>query len=500
MRIRTLLAASAPLAFLAAQDAPAQITDPLPDPVAKRGLEVEIQDVVRLPRTLGSLHASQDVNPAGWARVSFVRDAQDGRRFTNDQRGYLYQLHEDGELTLYADFAAAFPLAVYNRLESGFIGFGFHPEFADNGLFYTVHGEWSFANPREPDFIPPGYSDGDVTHHNVITEWRANDPSADSFEGTRRELLRVAHVTANMSHPFGYVGFNPTAEPGDPDYGLLYTSGSDLGFSNGGGPNANNPSQTQRTDSVVTAILRIDPRSPSESGGVKGLGDYTIPEINHFHTDGDPGTLGEIYAHGFRNAHRISWDLTDGTMFALDIGMNHIEEVNIVHEGGNYGWMDREGYWENGMIRPGGALNQLYELPADVLDGSIEDEYTYPVAIYDHNEGRAISGGFAYHGQIEALRGKFVFGDLQRGRVFAADLDALKAADDGVPSTVAPVEEVQLFVRDANGEPVYVSFRDLINQANGVESARADMHLSRSRDGEIFVTSRQDGWIRMLVP
>ncbi len=500
MRIRTLLAACAPLAFLAAQDATAQITDPLPDPVAKRGLEVEIQDVVRLPRTLGSLHASQDVNPAGWARVSFVRDAPDGRRFTNDQRGYLYQLHEDGELTLYADFAAAFPLAVYNRLESGFIGFGFHPEFADNGLFYTVHGEWSFANPREPDFIPPGYSDGDVTHHNVITEWRANDPSADSFEGTRRELLRVAHVTANMSHPFGYVGFNPTAEPGDPDYGLLYTSGSDLGFSNGGGPNANNPSQTQRTDSVVTAILRIDPRSPSESGGVKGLGDYTIPEINHFHTDGDPETLGEIYAHGFRNAHRISWDLTDGTMFALDIGMNHIEEVNIVHEGGNYGWMDREGYWENGMIRPGGALNQLYELPADVLDGSIEDEYTYPVAIYDHNEGRAISGGFAYHGQIEALRGKFVFGDLQRGRVFAADLDALKAADDGVPSTVAPVEEVQLFVRDANGEPVYVSFRDLINQANGVESARADMHLSRSRDGEIFVTSRQDGWIRMLVP
>lgn len=500
MRISTLLVPFAPLALLAAHDAPAQITDPLPDPVAKKGTEVEIRDVVRLPRTLGQMHASQDVNPAGWARVSFVRDLPDGRRFANDQRGYLYELHDDGELTLYADFAGAFPLAVYNRLESGFIGFDFHPEFADNGLFYTVHGEWSFANPREPDFIPPGYGDSDVTHHNVITEWRANDPAASAFEGTRRELLRVAHVTANMSHPFGYVGFNPTAAPGDPDYGLLYTSGSDLGFSNGGGPNANNPTQTQRTDSVVTAILRIDPRSPSETGGIKGLGDYTIPEINHFQADGDPDTLGEIYAHGFRNAHRISWDLTDGTMFALDIGMNHIEEVNIVHEGGNYGWMDREGYWENGMIRPGGALNQLYELPADVLDGSTEDEYTYPVAIYDHNEGRAISGGFAYHGEIEALRGKFVFGDLQRGRVFAADLDALKAADDGVPGTVAPVEEVQLFVRDENGNPVYVSFRDLIDEANGVESTRADMHLSRSRDGEIFVTSRQDGWIRMLVP
>ena len=40
-----------------------------------------------------------------------------------------------------ADVAAAFPLAIYNRLESGFIGFAFHPEFAKNGLFYTVHSE-----------------------------------------------------------------------------------------------------------------------------------------------------------------------------------------------------------------------------------------------------------------------------------------------------------------------------------------------------------------------
>ena len=182
----------------------------------------------------------------------------------------------------------------------------------------------------------------------------------------------------------GAVEFNPTARPGSPDYGLLYTSGSDLGFSNGGGPNANNPSATQRLDSVITAILRIDPRSPSETRGVKGLGDYTIPADNKFQADGDPKTLGEIYAYGFRNAHRLSWDLTDGTLFVGDIGMNHIEEVNIVRNGGNYGWMKREGYWENGMIRPGGALNQLYELPGDVLRGASRDEFIYPVAIYDH--------------------------------------------------------------------------------------------------------------------
>ncbi|MED5534693.1 MAG: PQQ-dependent sugar dehydrogenase [Pseudomonadota bacterium] len=501
MRIRTSLFIIILIAFSQAHIVSAQITaNPLPASIEKRGLMVQIRDVVRLPETLGRLHPDQDVNPAGWARVSFVRDAPDGRRFANDSRGFLYLLRDDAEPSIYLNFGSLFPLTVYNRLESGFIGFSFHPEFTQNGLFYTVHGERAFTNSGPPDFIPPGYSNTDVTHHNVITEWHANDPVANIFDGTRRELLRVAHVTRNMSHPFGYVGFNPTAKPGDSDYGLLYTSGSDLGFSNGGGPNSENPIQTQRLDSVVTAILRIDPRSPTETNGTKGLGNYTIPEINPFAGDDNPDTLGEIYAYGFRNAHRISWDLTDGTMFATDIGMNHIEEVNIVHEGGNYGWMPREGYWENGMIRPGGALNQLFELPEDVLSGQTKDEYLYPVAIYDHNDGRAISGGFAYHGRIDALRGKFVFGDLQRGRLFAADLVALKAADDGVPRTVAPVEEIQLYTLDASGNRVFVSFRELIERTNGAQALRADMHLSRTQDGEIFITSRQDGMIRMLVP
>lgn len=477
----------------------AQIANPLPAPVDKRGLMVEIRDVVRLPETRTLRPADQDVTPAGWARASFVRDLPDGRRFANDSRGFLY-LVEGNKTSVYADVGAAFPLAAYNRLESGFIGFDFHPEFARNGLFYTVHTERVAGNPAVPNFVPPGFTAAQATYHNVITEWHANDPAARTFTGTRRELLRVAHIVQNLTHPFGAVEFNPTAKPGSPDYGLLYTSGSDLGFSNGGGPHANNPGQTQRLDSVITAILRFDPRSPKETNGVKGLGDYTLPPNNKFAADGDPKTLGEIYAYGFRNAHRLSWDLTDGTMFAADIGMNHIEEINIVHEGGNYGWMKREGYWENGMPRPGGALDQLFELPPDVLNGQSRDEFTYPVAIYDHNDGVAVSGGFAYHGAIRALRGKFIFGDVNRGRVFAADLAAMKAADDGVPGTVAPVEEVQLYVRDADGKRVYTSFRELVERTMGATMARADLHLSRSRDGELLLTSRQDGTIRMLVP
>lgn len=479
--------------------APAQVSDPIPTPIDNQGLRVEIVEIARLPDSRGLHPAAEDVAPNARARVSYVRDLPDGRRFANDSRGLLYELGEDNEPSLYLDLTAVFPQAAYTDLESGFIGFEFHPAFAQNGLFYTVHAETAQGNAAPLSFIPPGFSPEDVTYHNVITEWAAADPQAGVFEGTRRELLRAGQVVENLYHPFGHVGFNPTAQPGGADYGLLYTSGSDFGFSNGGGPNGEDSSQLQRLDTVVGAILRIDPRSPSESGGMQGVGDYTIPPNNPFASDDDPGTLGEIYAHGFRNAHRLSWDLSDGTMFASDIGNSHIEEINIVHAGGNYGWMQREGFFDNGIDIPGSDMGQVHSLPFGILNGTIEDGFTYPVAVYDHDEGVAITAGFAYRGSVPALAGKFVFGDIQRGRLFAADLAEMKAADDGVPGTVARVEEIQLYVRDAGGNETDVTLWELVEASLGAAVERADLHISESRDGELFVTSRQDGTIRMLV-
>jgi hypothetical protein len=191
----------------AAITARAQITDnPLPAPIVKRGLAVEVRDVVRLPETRQLRPVEQDVTPTGWARVSFVRDAPDGRRFANDSRGFLY-IVEGARTRLYADVAAVFPHAWYARLESGFIGFDFHPEFERNGLGYSVHLERVQGNPAPPDFIPPGYGPGDVTFHNVITEWRAHDPRASTFTGPRRELLRVAHDLAGEPAALADVGF-----------------------------------------------------------------------------------------------------------------------------------------------------------------------------------------------------------------------------------------------------------------------------------------------------
>ena len=158
-------------------------SNPIPAPVTKRGLTVEIRDLVRLPDTRGLRPADQDVVPAGWARVSYVRDLPDGRRFANDSRGMLYLLDRNNQPSVYANVAAAFPFAVYNRLESGFIGFDFHPEFARNGLFYTVHGERAMDNPAPLNFIPPGFTrarcDLPQRHHGVAR----HEPRCEHLRG-----------------------------------------------------------------------------------------------------------------------------------------------------------------------------------------------------------------------------------------------------------------------------------------------------------------------------
>ena len=85
----------------------AQITsNPIPAPITKRGLAVEIKDLVRLPDTRGIRPADQDVTPAGWARISYVRDLPDGRRFANDSRGFLYLIDANNQPQVYANVAA----------------------------------------------------------------------------------------------------------------------------------------------------------------------------------------------------------------------------------------------------------------------------------------------------------------------------------------------------------------------------------------------------------
>lgn len=140
-------------------------------------------------------------------------------------------------------------------------------------------------------------------------------------------------------------------------------------------------------------ILRIDP-----NGTNSGNGQYGIPATNPFATD-TTGKLKEIYAYGFRNPYRFSFDSATGQLWVGDVGQSNREEVDTVTNGSNYGWPFREGTRDN-------SADAGRTTPAGFTSIS-------PIGEYTHGDGIATIGGFIYHGSdIPALDGKYVFGDL----------------------------------------------------------------------------------------
>ena len=65
---------------------------------------------------------------------------------------------------------------------------------------------------------------------------------------------------------------------------------------------------------------------------------------------------------------------------------------------------------------------------------------------------------------------------------------------------MAAIEEITLYMRDANGARRDVTFQGLVNERMGAKLSRADLHVARTRDGELLLTSRQDGTIRTVGP
>ncbi|WP_197527431.1 PQQ-dependent sugar dehydrogenase [Pirellulimonas nuda] len=496
------------------QYASAQLSNPIPTPITKQGLRVQIEDFVQMPDTRGTLGNKPDQNNSR-ARINFLREAPDGRLFVNDLRGQIYSVDKQtGQSQVFVDIDAAnggassiFRDARFQGgLAAGLISFNFHPEFETNGLFYTIHLERAQDVTAVPGFATVDFRPGVQTKwHTIVTEWDAANPEAATWNeatGSRRELLRVGTSADAYFHPFGDLEFNPSSQPGDDDYGLLYISGGDWGYINGAGaPQGSGtdgqPGQLQRLDTMAGTMIRIDPRSPSVSGGIAATrGDYTIPAINPF-VDGDPNTFDEVYALGFRNAHRMAWD-DDGTLFVTNIGHTAIEEIERVIPGGNYGWTEREGTFINTASSGGSnGADQVFPMnltPEQDVDFRGEP-FLYPTAQFDHGEGSAIAGGFIYKGSmIPELQGKFVFGDIVNGRLFATDVETMKNIDLTDHTTTAAVEEIQLFTKNAQGVETNIDLRSAY-----FGGGRVDLRFGQTSDGEIWLLTKTDGFVRRLV-
>ncbi|TWT97553.1 Quinoprotein glucose dehydrogenase B precursor [Botrimarina colliarenosi] len=475
MQLRLRLVGSVAVLSIAWVLAPAQAQ--VAPPILP-GISVEIADILQMPDTRGQGSEDSRVS-ANVARINFLREipGSPGEWIVNDLRGQVYRVDPaTQQATTFLNVGDEFSRFIIGPggLSTGLITVELHPEFLSNGKFYTIHEESASGNPGTPDFQAVGNAGNLASgQHGVVIEWTANDPTAATFSGTHRELMRIAQPSGNL-HNLGDIGFNPLAQPGDADYGMMYLAGGDAGYDSEG----KGSKQARVTSSIFGKLLRIDPLGSNSANG-----QYGIPADNPYAGDGDSGTLDEIYAMGFRNLHRIGWDLETGLFIGTDIGQSHVEEVNLLRNGGDYGWDFTEGTFGRG-----GAT-----LPRDT------EGVTFPAAQYDHADGSAIAGGFVYRGaMIPELVGKFVYGDIVNGRLFYSDVDEMIAAEgDSSITTTATVYELFL-----TQDGAATTLNDLVLDKLGIPTLprnRHDLRFGQTSDGELYVITKQDGMIRQLV-
>jgi len=343
-----------------------------------------------------------------------------GYLFVVDQTGQVWAVNLNShdavthlpERTLFLDVSARLVtlgvLGPNSFDERGLLGLAFHPHFATNRKFYTYTSEPTHGPPTFPTTLPAGHP---ADHQNVVAEWKAVDaanPGAGAVAGSRRELLRVDWPQFN--HDGGDLAFGPD--------GFLYISmgdgggaddrdGQDFIVAGTGGMNApivgHGTGNGQKLTVPLGKIHRID-----VNGSNSANGQYGIPRDNPFVNT--PNAVKEIYAYGFRNPFRFSFDSKNGDLYVGDVGQNDIEEVNIVVRGGNYGWAIKEGtlFFNHNDNLEGFASR---EPPSEAV---IPRNLKEPIAQYDtHHEGHSVIGGFVYHGRaVRGLVGRYVFGDF----------------------------------------------------------------------------------------
>ncbi len=326
------------------------------------------------------------------------------RLFVTDQNGILWAIDlASGDKSVFLDVSdrlvslGAFGPGTFD--ERGFLGVAFHPDYATNGLLYTYTSE-PVSGSADFSTMPAGTT---ANHQSVIIEWQVPEPANPTSvvdPASARELLRIDEPQFN--HNAGALNFGPD--------GMLYIALGDGGNRDDQGVGHVPTGNAQDPSNVLGTILRIDPQGSNSANG-----QYGIPDDNPF--VGQAGFAEEIYAFGFRNPFRFSFDRATGDLYVGDVGQDDIEEVDVVVPGGNYGWNVKEGSFcfnPNGDD-PGFAFDQEpcpNESP-DLIDPAAE--YNTADDLTNNNDGRAIVGGFVYRGsQFPALVGRYVFGDFSR--------------------------------------------------------------------------------------
>jgi len=322
-----------------------------------------------------------------------------GRVFVAERGGRI-RIVQDGVL-LEEPFLDISGDVMYQFLEQGLLGFTFHPDYAENGLFYV-----NYTNLlRSGDLVTVQYGTS------------ADDPNkADTSNG----IIISTREQRYPNHIGGDIAFGPD--------GYLYIGTGD------GGLEGDPIDSGQDLTTYYSKILRIDVTPAvqvalGEDPGFAVVGGkaYVIPADNPF-TQGDilidlfgateddfaelhPDAIPETWAYGLRNPWSFSFDRETGDLWISDVGQNFWEEINFQpadSQGGeNYGWK----FLQGSHCFPNSS-------PSCPKVG------TLPVAEYSHDLGCTVVGASVYRGaEFASLDGVYFAGDYCSGRVWGIQAD-----------------------------------------------------------------------------
>jgi uncharacterized repeat protein (TIGR03806 family) len=308
------------------------------------------------------------------------------RWFVVEQGGRIRTFANDDAVPATSDFLDL-QARVHLGVESGLLGLAFHPDFASNGRAYVNYVTEAGAGFRF-----------------VAAEFSSPDGGLTLDPGSERVVLSV--VLESASRVGGGIAFGPDR--------LLY-----IGVGDGDAADS-----AQDPATLLGKMLRID--VDSQPNGAP----YGIPADNPFADDelceeglAESGSCPEIFALGFHDPRRWSFDRVTGALWVPEPREPAAEEIHVVELGGNYALID-------------------------------------PIAAYGPQSGDAITGGFVYRGsQVAALRGRYVFADFGSGLLGSLAPDGgggfliEQIVRPGATPAGAPGPlEVSAFGQDAGGE------------------------------------------------
>lgn len=321
------------------------------------------------------------------------------------QGGTIWRVTKTADGEESAVFANLTDVVFAERGPNGLLDVAFHPKFRENRKYYLFY---------------QVLEGGEVVTR--IEEKRFDEAFDGDSGDAPRLLLKIASVAED--HSGGCLDFGPD--------GFLYLVMGDTG------PHHDPNGHAQNLELLLGKVMRID--VDREEGGRA----YAIPKDNPF--VGQAGVRPEIWAYGFRNPWRFSFDRRTGDLWLADVGQDRLEEVAIVRRGENHGWNVFEGFE---------SFSSEYRKEGRT--------FTRPVFAYRRKFGNSITGGHVYRGaENPSFQGVYVFADYTSKIIFGITLEngVLKAARQ---IGVAP-QRVVSFCEDEKGELYVVGYEGMISK------------------------------------